>query len=362
MHYDTQNNIRYWNRKITNSCWLIVLSSVVVELLMSLLSTTEFKLYVYNSVFIPTMYMLIIMICCEIGICYFAYFTDYINIMTVLLLSAVLFWVHVSVPPIHGVLFLPFILSIFYFRKSRVIFACIITIIMVSFLYSYHDHFIDKNRLLYLFSAISMIIFAYFIALGIMNRGIELLNDLETTMNRQQELHIENIWMDRAAKIDALTECYNHKTFHEYLDKSIERSELNKLPLHLAIIDIDDFKKVNDTYGHWIGDIVLKSVSRIIRELVTSEEFVARYGGEEFAIIFIGKPLEESYRLVDHIRSEIAGMKFPEMDGQSVAVSIGLQSYVQGEGKEKLFKSADHSLYVSKKTGKNKITVTHAAM
>jgi diguanylate cyclase (GGDEF)-like protein len=228
--------------------------------------------------------------------------------------------------------------------------------IMTCFLYSYHDHFIGQNRLLFLFSAMAMIIFAYFIALGVMKRGIELLDNLKTTMNAQQELLVKNILMDRASKIDALTDCYNHKTFHEHLEKLIKKRESDDLLLHLAIIDVDDFKKVNDTFGHWVGDIVLKSVSRSIKELITSNEFAARYGGEEFAVIFTEKTLKETYQILDKIRIEIAQTKYPELDNQSVTVSIGLQSYVEGERRENLFKRADHSLYTSKKTGKNKIT------
>jgi diguanylate cyclase (GGDEF)-like protein len=162
--------------------------------------------------------------------------------------------------------------------------------------------------------------------------------------------------MERITQIDALTDCYNHKSFHEYLDKLIEQRESKHSLLHLAIIDIDNFKKVNDTYGHWVGDIVLKSVSHTLKELVTPNEYVARYGGEEFAVIFTGKTGEEAYQILDKIRLEIAQTKHPEMDHQSVTVSMGLQSYVEGEERENLFKRADHSLYTSKKTGKNKIT------
>jgi hypothetical protein len=112
MDHDTQHKLTYWNRKITNACWLILLSSVIIEFLMSFVSTTEFHIFVFNSVFVPTVYMLIVMICSEIAIRCFKQFTDYINIAACLLLSSILFWVHVSVPPIQGVLFLPFIFSL----------------------------------------------------------------------------------------------------------------------------------------------------------------------------------------------------------------------------------------------------------
>jgi diguanylate cyclase (GGDEF)-like protein len=92
--------------------------------------------------------------------------------------------------------------------------------------------------------------------------------------------------------------------------------------------------------------------------LVSPNDFVARYGGEEFAVIFTEKTSEEAYLILETIRLKIANMKYPELADHSVTVSIGLQSYEQGTGKEKLFKNADDSLYTSKKTGKNKTTST----
>jgi preprotein translocase subunit SecF len=112
------------------------------------------------------------------------------------------------------------------------------TIIMTCILYLSHEHFKDELISLYLFSAIAIICFAYFIVLGIMKRGIELLDHLKTTMNAQQELLIKNALMDRASKMDALTDCYNHKTFHEYLDNLIEQSESKHFPLTLPSLTL----------------------------------------------------------------------------------------------------------------------------
>lgn len=125
--------------------------------------------------------------------------------------------------------------------------------------------------------------------------------------------------------------------------------------LQLAIIDIDNFKRVNDTYGHWTGDIVLKQVASILQESITSNDFVARYGEEEFAVIFIGKSIQEITDMLEAIRYLIEKTTFPELDGKSVTVSIGVQPYVKNEGKASLFKFADAHLYTAKVTGKNKI-------
>ncbi len=134
--------------------------------------------------------------------------------------------------------------------------------------------------------------------------------------------------------------------------KLIEQNELNDLSLQLAILDIDNFKRINDTYGHWVGDIILIRVASIIKETVTPNDFVARYGGEEFAVIFTEKTLDEAYRLVEQIRHKLYVTLHPELDSKAATISIGLQEYMKGKGKEALFKGADASLYAAKRTGK----------
>ena len=103
--------------------------------------------------------------------------------------------------------------------------------------------------------------------------------------------------MDKLTKTDALTDLYNHMTFHEYFEKLIEQHEQNGLPLQLAIFDIDNFKLVNDMFGHRAGDAVLQRVSELIRSKVSTNDFVARYGGEEFAILFTDKLKMEALKL-----------------------------------------------------------------
>jgi diguanylate cyclase (GGDEF)-like protein len=356
MEHDTKHRVHYWNRKITNACWLTVLFAFVIQSINVFVVSTGINIYVYNFVILPTIYMLIIMICCELFIYFFKPMTDYINITASILLAGVLVWTHHSIPPVHGSLFLPFILSLFYFKKSRVIFACIATFIVIFFIYRINPYTVYRNPVMNLITASAMILLAYFIVLGVLKRGTELLGELRTTMNAKKELLIQNVWMDRLSKMDGLTNCYNHKSFHEYLEQLIGQSESNDLSLHLAIMDIDNFKKINDTYGHWVGDIVLQKVALMIKEAVDSNDLVFRYGGEEFAIIFTEKTKKECYTLLENIRLQLANTLFSELNDHSVTVSIGLQHYAQGGGKESLFKDADHALYISKKTGKNKIS------
>lgn len=193
---------------------------------------------------------------------------------------------------------------------------------------------------------------------GIIERGHELTATLERTTKSEQELLIRNVLMDRLTKVDPLTDLYNHKTFHEYMEKLVEHHRNNPYNLHLAVLDIDNFKKVNDSYGHAVGDIALKTVAERIYTDLGSDDFAARYGGEEFVVILTGGTTEESHAKMERIRLSIASAPIAEMDGTSVTVSIGLHAYIAGETKESAFQKADSALYVAKRSGKNQ-TVIH---
>ncbi|WNS41869.1 GGDEF domain-containing protein [Paenibacillus sp. MMS20-IR301] len=192
---------------------------------------------------------------------------------------------------------------------------------------------------------------------GVIARGRDLMRSLENSVKSEQDLRIQNIIMDRLSKIDPLTDLYNHKTFHEYLGWLIDHQQNNPFPMQLAVVDIDNFKKVNDQYGHWVGDIVLKQVAAVMLQHIASDDFAARYGGEEFVIILTAKPLEESQQIMEKILTGIAEMTVSEMENKSVTVSIGMHDYGGNDSKSSTFQQADDALYEAKKTGKNKIVI-----
>ncbi|WP_248927968.1 GGDEF domain-containing protein [Paenibacillus hamazuiensis] len=349
-------NVDRWNRKIMNICWMTAALSFVVELMLIFVTRAAPAQYLIDSVAVPTSLMLAVLILAETATRLFKRAADYIIITTSLFLASILVWAHVSLPPIHGMLFLPFIICMFYFSRSRMLFTFAISIAAVFVIYAVHPHFSNRNHLLIITAAESMVISAYFVSIHIVNRGVELVKDLRSTVFAQQELMVKNVMMDKLAKTDALTECFNHKAFHEYLDKLMEGWSGDRC-VHLAILDIDNFKKINDTYGHWAGDVVLKNVARAIREEAGPNDIVARYGGEEFAVIFENRKAEDCYELMEAVRQRVERDTYPELGGGGVTVSCGLNAFMPGKGKEELFKGADEALYVSKRTGKNKVTV-----
>lgn len=182
-------------------------------------------------------------------------------------------------------------------------------------------------------------------------------NNLEKVTNDKQELLIKSAIMEKMSKTDALTDMYNHRTFQEYLDTLIRQVSTSDNSLQLAIFDIDDFKRINDTFGHSVGDIVLKRISSRINAMVTIDDITARYGGEEFAVILTNKTMDQSLILLESIRKAIQHEIHIELNS-NVTVSVGVHEYYKGEPKEEVFNKADEALYKAKHSGKNKIAVS----
>jgi len=182
-------------------------------------------------------------------------------------------------------------------------------------------------------------------------------NNLEKVTMDKQELLIRSAIMENMSKMDALTDMYNHRTFQEYFDTIIGQVSRFDGTLQLAIFDIDDFKKVNDIFGHSVGDSILQRIASIIKTMVTAEDITTRYGGEEFAVILTNKTKKESLILLESIRKAIQDERHLELN-KDVTVSIGVHEYYRGETKEEAFNKADQALYEAKYSGKNRIVVS----
>lgn len=175
---------------------------------------------------------------------------------------------------------------------------------------------------------------------------------------------IENAYIHKQTKhqaaTDALTGIYNHRSFQELLSREIARSNRDKSSFSLIILDIDNFKRVNDTYGHLVGDALLQDLTRRLRATVREQDVLARYGGEEFAVILPNTQAEGGHALAERIRTAIAGSPFTRKETSiPYTVSIGLSLY-NGKipvDREELIRTADDALYVSKNEGKNRTTV-----
>lgn len=161
-----------------------------------------------------------------------------------------------------------------------------------------------------------------------------------------QELEEENIK-------DPLTNLYNRRFFDKNLFKECEKSLRTNSYLSLILIDIDDFKKINDKYGHSKGDEILKQVACEIQELARKTDFVARFGGEEMVVVTPGSEITGAQVLAERMREKIS--KICLDDGFNITVSIGVSSFSNTKSMCKLIEAADKAMYKAKKAGKNKV-------
>ncbi|QMV43495.1 GGDEF domain-containing protein [Cohnella cholangitidis] len=350
-------NQERWNRLLIRSFWIVLALSVVVECLflrVTEVPTGEFvRLYIVR----PTAIMTLIVIVAEFGVRFLSRHHDYILITSATLLTVTLTSIHSSLEYLLFFLFFPIMISTFYFQYKKLLYAILNTIIAFFVLFFFNQEIHQNIPFAGALAMVGILLVYSVIAFGVLARGREILMHLRTSYESNQELLVRTILMDKLAKTDALTETYNHMAYHEYKDHLVEQADNGRLSLHLAILDIDNFKKVNDTYGHKAGDEVLQKVAAIARSKTGSNDFVARYGGEEFVILFTEKSFQEVYDLVEDIRGSIAATHHTALNGLNVTVSIGLNPYSPGMGKEELFLRADAALYEAKHSGKNRTVV-----
>jgi len=155
------------------------------------------------------------------------------------------------------------------------------------------------------------------------------------------------------ATIDPLTKLLNRRVMKESIENQIEISKRYNQDLSFLLVDIDFFKKVNDNYGHQIGDLVLIEVSNLFKSLIRSSDIAARYGGEEFLIVLTNTDIQEAFILAERIRKLSNKIKIKDID-LNLTVSIGCCTLKDGDTYETILKKVDELMYEAKQTGRNK--------
>lgn len=175
----------------------------------------------------------------------------------------------------------------------------------------------------------------------------------------QLAVSYENTKLQEGSTMDALTKLFNAKFFHNRIASELLIAETTQSPLGLLVIDVDHFKKFNDTYGHTTGDFVLAEVAKVIKNSCRASDVVCRYGGEEFTVILIDTDSQGAQIAAEKIRSGIEVYKL--MDGKNelrVTASIGVATFPDvAMTKEELIERADSALYLSKRNGRNMVTL-----
>jgi len=164
---------------------------------------------------------------------------------------------------------------------------------------------------------------------------------------------------ERPSLRDSLTNLYNPRLIRSHLDYEVNRHFRYRSVLSIVFFDIDNFKKINDTYGHQVGDLVLEAIGGVVTESIREADIGGRYGGEEFVILCPQTTLQGGAVLAERVREAVAALRVP-VDGKelSVTVSIGVAATNPNvfEKAADVLSRADQALYTSKKSGKNKVT------
>ncbi len=195
------------------------------------------------------------------------------------------------------------------------------------------------------------------------------LERLATTVSVSVESAINHERLAILGLIDPLTEVNNRRFFDQRLDEEVMRTLRGKLPLACLLIDVDHFKRINDTYGHQTGDRVLRQVAALLRQHLRGQDVLARYGGEEFVALLSGATAQRARVIAERIRLALEQRVLPLENGDelqitaSIGVSLLEPQYHQGEFKRlgmELVERADQALYRAKGTGRNRVVVSTA--
>jgi diguanylate cyclase (GGDEF)-like protein/PAS domain S-box-containing protein len=159
------------------------------------------------------------------------------------------------------------------------------------------------------------------------------------------------------AQNDVLCNTYNRQYSYQLLEDVFKQSRKQKLPLTVLMIDIDQFKNINDRYGHAAGDNVLTGAAGVLRRNIRESDILGRYGGDEFIIGLLQARLKKSLEVAGRIRSDIEAAEMSSLDGTKIkiSVSVGVKSLTDEQTLDELINNADKKLYEAKKEGRNQV-------
>jgi diguanylate cyclase (GGDEF)-like protein len=180
---------------------------------------------------------------------------------------------------------------------------------------------------------------------------------------RLQEISAQKIDLEEKATRDPLTGVYNRRYLDETLPRDLSRAKREAYPVAVIMIDLDHFKRVNDTYSHAAGDEVLKALAALLKKHARDSDIVCRYGGEEFVVIMPGMSLDSARQRIEQLRSELAEVIVRYHDESiRTTLSAGIAGFPEhGDTVETLIAHADEMLYRAKHAGRNQVMVYQAS-
>jgi diguanylate cyclase len=194
---------------------------------------------------------------------------------------------------------------------------------------------------------------------AIATQNLKLQNELTATTSQLSEMRTDYDRIHKESQIDPLTEVGNRKFFEREIAMLIAEAQQENMILSILMVDIDHFKKFNDTYGHLIGDQVLRLVARTLVENLKGRDVIARYGGEEFVILLPQTKVQDAERVANQLRAGLATKHIKKRGSNeilgAITISLGAAEYTKGEDSESLIGRADAALYKAKQSGRNRV-------
>lgn len=184
----------------------------------------------------------------------------------------------------------------------------------------------------------------------------ELLRSLKKLIERELEIIYKNVQLKIAAETDPLTQIYNRLALMKKSSEELSRSKRYGRELSVLMIDLDDFKSVNDNHGHHMGDVVLQAVAKTVSDMLRTSDIWGRYGGEEFVLTLPETGYEPAMLLANRILNKISSLKITA-NGSAVAVtaSIGVTTSTMEDDLDSIIMRADKKMYEAKNSGKNQV-------
>lgn len=191
---------------------------------------------------------------------------------------------------------------------------------------------------------------------GEMEERVKLLNDRLQQVESESEQLRKKITREQENAIkDALTGIPNRLGWNQRFEYEYSRWRRYSTPLSLIVWDVDDFKKINDSYGHNAGDKVLITIARVFRDMIRDTDYLARFGGEEFVVLLPETPLDDALVAAEKLRTAIEACQFHHADEPvRITASGGITEFIKGDTQESVFERADKHLYAAKRAGKNR--------
>jgi diguanylate cyclase len=185
---------------------------------------------------------------------------------------------------------------------------------------------------------------------------VEARRQAEHAEGRVRKLEVELEHVSEQVSQDQLTGALNRRGLDEAMQREIARAERRKSGLCVAVLDLDDFKKLNDTHGHQAGDDALVHLTKVVRKTLRPTDTVARYGGEEFIILFSETDLEQAVAVMRRLQRELTKRFFLHNNERLlITFSAGVAMLAPGESQEAVFARADKAMYQAKVQGKNRV-------